>query len=1231
MLLPFEQKASSRFCIFMTKNYSSKNQTLIKNIISPLLFFSFILLLTACSNPTISTKDFSGSSVDTAKQREAVDIAINSKGLAIPSKQKKALSTFSNKIDFLQPPRKGRLEDLVILEKQNQPKKIHFYPIKSFEFSWENPAKKINPTTHHTPIKTTIKPKKTSLKNHFQIPCGQFQMKENAEMNIQHFGIFEGLKSPFVNALLKDSKSNFWIGSHNSGIARYNGKSLLHFDKESGLSDNQIECMIEDRLGNLWIGTTNGGVTKYDGNAFYHYTQEQGLPSNNIHCILEDAAGNIWMGTGGGGVCCINQQDLYCFSEEHGLTSNHIRCLTEDNSNKIWIGTEGGGICCLDYKQSKITQPDIGVEKERVLSIHIDQQQRIWIGTEESGVMVIVDGTLFQPQLQLFPSFQCVWSILSTANSVWLGTETGLVEFQFNEKENPLTASAIRFSEEDGLSHRVIKCITTDGEGGVWCGTDGGGINKINAQSFYHLTEKSGLSSSIVRTIFEDTKNRIWIGTDDKGVNVLENNKIIQIQEKNGLSSNIIWSICEDDKQQIWIGSYSNGITILRGNQTQYIATEQGLSSNIISTILRDKKNRMWIGTYGGGINIIENDQIIYLNEDNGLNHNVIRSLLQDQKGNFWIGTAGGGICHIVGDTARYITTQEGLSSNDIFSLFEDRKGNIWIGTNKGGINVIQSDQSILKINQGCGLSNNDIRSISQDNENQIWATTENGINIIHFDPSKDLISQKDIQISTFQSKQDGLKYVNFYRNSCCIDRQNCGWWGSGQSLIFAQASTFLQKKQKPQLMMTQIEVNQKPIDFYNHIRKINKDFIPFENFPRSLQSIHSLNHLTFHFISPHWSSPHQTEYRYKIEEIEEEWSQWSKDNFADYRNISIGKYTLSIQSRFNTGEESEILQYHFNILPPWWKTNYAYTIYCLILIGIYFVTIRWNSARLVKKARALQQQVDVATEEILQEKIEVEKQRDLVKTKNYEILSSIEYARRIQLAIMPDESMVRQLLGDAFVFYLPKDIVAGDFFWVEEMDEKIFFGVCDCTGHGVPGAMVSVLCHNALSRSVLEFQERIPGKLLEKTREILIDSFSKSQENVQDGMDASVGYIDRTNNILLWSGANLPIWIIRKNNLIEYLPNKQAIGIESKEKPFITHEIPLEKGDVIYAFTDGYADQFGGELGKKLTRSKFKQLLVSIHSLPIAEQKIQLSQFYYRYKKEEEQVDDICILGIKY
>ena len=256
--------------------------------------------------------------------------------------------------------------------------------------------------------------------------------------------------------------------------------------------------------------------------------------------------------------------------------------------------------------------------------------------------------------------------------------------------------------------------------------------------------------------------------------------------------------------------------------------------------------------------------------------------------------------------------------------------------------------------------------------------------------------------------------------------------------------------------------------------------------------------------------------------------------------------------------------------------------------------------------------------------------QKELMEIKNKEITDSITYAKRIQSAILPSASLLNEVLPNSFVLYLPKDVVAGDFYWVEKKAGNILFAVADCTGHGVPGAMISVVCHNALNRAVREFNLIDPAKILDKARDIIIEEFEKSEEDIKDGMDISLCSLNIKTRELLWAGANNPLWIVRKEKIIEIKADKQPIGKYSEKKPFHQHSIFLKEEDLLYIFTDGYQDQFGGDKGKKFKAAKMKELLLSLHELSLKDQKDQISKTFSDWKGKLEQIDDVCIMGIK-
>ena len=259
-----------------------------------------------------------------------------------------------------------------------------------------------------------------------------------------------------------------------------------------------------------------------------------------------------------------------------------------------------------------------------------------------------------------------------------------------------------------------------------------------------------------------------------------------------------------------------------------------------------------------------------------------------------------------------------------------------------------------------------------------------------------------------------------------------------------------------------------------------------------------------------------------------------------------------------------------------------------------------------------------------------IEIQKKHIEEKQKEVTDSIVYAKRLQEAILPPLSLIDKHLKNNFVFYLPKDIVAGDFYWMEIKGDNIFIAAADCTGHGVPGAMVSVVCSNALNRSVNEFDINDPAKILDKTRELVIETFSKSGDDVKDGMDISLCVLNKKTKEIKWAGANNPLWILSKGSIEEIKADKQPVGKHEKASPFSSHQFILSKEQTLYLFTDGYADQFGGENQKKFKHKHLKEILIQNEKLPLTEQKQLLYNAFCKWKGDLEQVDDICIIGIR-
>lgn len=320
--------------------------------------------------------------------------------------------------------------------------------------------------------------------------------------------------------------------------------------------------------------------------------------------------------------------------------------------------------------------------------------------------------------------------------------------------------------------------------------------------------------------------------------------------------------------------------------------------------------------------------------------------------------------------------------------------------------------------------------------------------------------------------------------------------------------------------------------------------------------------------------------------------------------------------------------------------------LYISLLLAAIFTGVIYNRFKASQKQKGVIEKQKMAVES---QKQQIEKQHKELEETHNDINDSIKYSERLQKAIFPSKKDLDAYLRDHFILFEPKDIVSGDFYWLQKFKKHVYFAVGDCTGHGIPGALVSVVCSNALNRSVKEFRLTNPNDILSKTRELVIETFSQSGKDVKDGMDIVLCSYIEGESFINFSGANNPLWVIRKTkylteaqeterstllghefSLIEFKGTKQPVGLYENMKAFSQTKINLCKGDTLYMITDGYADQFGGEKGKKFKYRPFKKLLLKNSQLAMSLQKEELYKTFKSWKGEEEQVDDICIVGIK-
>ncbi|HRX30608.1 MAG: SpoIIE family protein phosphatase [Bacteroidales bacterium] len=420
-------------------------------------------------------------------------------------------------------------------------------------------------------------------------------------------------------------------------------------------------------------------------------------------------------------------------------------------------------------------------------------------------------------------------------------------------------------------------------------------------------------------------------------------------------------------------------------------------------------------------------------------------------------------------------------------------------------------------------------------------------------------------------------------------------------------------------------------------------------------------NALTVELEAPFYLKERGVEYQFLLTNLMPSWSEWMDKSKIDFPFIPSGERVLKLRAKDAMGNISPVYEYQFYVSPPFYQTLWFYLFIMAAMVLFVFVFIKLRERKLLKEKRVLEQKVRERTKTIEEQKKAIEEQRDELKVRNSEILQqkeeieaqrdeivaqrdqiisqnkdiikSISYARRIQTAVMPGKEKADKILGDYFILLKPRDIVSGDFYWMAKKSNKIVVIAADCTGHGVPGAFMSLLGITLLDEVVNSSGDIMPHLILNNLRAYLKRALSQvgKEHEAKDGMDVALSVIDKENGKVFFAGAYNPLYIIRNSELLEFKADKMPVGIHVNEKEsFTLHEIQIQKNDCLYMFSDGYVDQFGGDNSRKFMAKNFKELLVNISSKSMEEQQAILEDTIDKWMGGNDQVDDILVMGIR-
>ncbi len=404
----------------------------------------------------------------------------------------------------------------------------------------------------------------------------------------------------------------------------------------------------------------------------------------------------------------------------------------------------------------------------------------------------------------------------------------------------------------------------------------------------------------------------------------------------------------------------------------------------------------------------------------------------------------------------------------------------------------------------------------------------------------------------------------------------------------------------------------------------------------------HNENNFIFEISALSFSDETSVEYEYYLRGKGNKYSSYLRGNEykAYYNNLPPGKYDFIYKAKGKNNIWGYTENYSFAIRKAWYNTWVFRILIVLLFISstylLYIIrvrTIKAQNDRLEQQVRERTHELEVANTEIEAQRDFARYQRDQIAQHQKSIMDSIQYAQTIQNSLLPSSHILKTKLPEHFILFKPRDIVSGDYYWFSEQEKHYYVAAADCTGHGVPGAFMSMLGMALMNEIINKYPDIDPDSLLNELRSQIIETLHQKGDPsaAKDGMDMVVCKVDRNNSRMLFAGANNSLYLVRGKELTEYKTDKMPVSIHLVMHPFTGHEINLKPGDSVYLFSDGYADQFGGPRGKKFKYQPFKRLLISISEKEMHEQGLQLDREFEQWKGDADQVDDVVVIGLKF
>jgi len=1015
------------------------------------------------------------------------------------------------------------------------------------------------------------------------------------------------------------------------------------YSKKEGLCHNFVYSIAQDKHGFVWFAT-GLGLCRYDG--FKFSPPEGDLPATNVSTAFSDKNGNLWFGYDDG---LVVKYDGIEFFPDTSISKKTVTQIIQAPKGEILVATQTGGITRIGKKLDRMTE---GFEEIMISAMCFSGDDQLLIGTQNDGLYLyhyaydMQNMTLIDKDNLL--SYMNVTSIYPKAdgNGYWVTTEDDGV-YYVTVRENSISSSYMNIPD---IQDAKVQSVQEDIQGNLWISTLGKGLVRIQLSPDMRILKtkaynnSNGLDDNVKQSYFDNRQN-LWVATFGRGIAYITNMAFtfFETETLNPVGNNAT-AVYSPDDSEYWIGGAGTLIRIANKPGTKPTVWREGLPNCQITALHPDEKGNMWIGTEQSGLYKLskETQRITrFYKEENSIT-NAIQNFVFD-NGQIWMATREGVVVidQQTGKKISHYTTFEGdLPHNKIMDIFKDSKNRIWIATTSNYLLSLKNRQKLFVPDK----SETEFLAIAEDEYGRIWAGT-NGKGVFLFDentssPSQfttetDLISDYCYALASdgngrmWIGHRVGLSSINtekFTINTYSADNGISGnvnplamkLNNNGEMLIGMTDGVMMydSKNSSPQelipmLNLTQVLINDQPYNTNKHT------VLPYKSY-----------RIQFEYVGLNYSNPAIVAYQYLLQGVDKEWSSLSTSQSTLYHRLENGDYSFWVKACNSNNCTEKTILFTFKVRNPVWKTWWFFLAAMACVIGLGYVIINIRERNLIKQQEFLEKELKARTKQ-------VRKQKEEIEIINRDITDSINYAQRIQFSVLPSSSTLLEHCSDAFIFYRPRDIVSGDFYWFDFFPElnRLLIVCADSTGHGVPGAFMSLIGTTLIKDIAMRPDVYTPADILycldENIQSVL--NQNRDSEHANDGMDIIVCEINTKTYLTKISSAMRPVIVYQNGIPTIYKSNRSSIGGQQIENKFFeTNELKLSKGDTIYMFTDGYTDQFGGPIGKKFKMNRLQTIINDVYKRNMNEQHHAIKEHFDLWRGSVNQVDDVLMIGVR-